>query len=139
MADERTTNSRVDYTDAGFRSAEALSELRRTCPVPHSTDFGGYYALTRYDDIARAAHDADHFSCAHGVTIPDYGRGVRLKPQQADPPEHGKYRKILLPFFTSDRIGELAPAIRSIVRDLVQSFSGRGSADLVHELGLPVP
>lgn len=139
MRDKAATIEQFDYRDPGQRSPEGLAKLRATCPVAHGDSFGGYYALTTHSDIVQAARDVDCFSSASGVTIPDYGRKVRLKPQQADPPQHGQYRKILLPFFTSDQLDRLTPTLRGIVSELVSSFASRGHADLVQELAVPVP
>src|SRR5437762_1954488 len=83
------------------RDPEAtLRELRRECPVAHSTKHGGYWILTRYDDIQRAAEDPDTFSSDHdiygerrgyrGITIPETGT-FRRNPVEVDPPEFLQY------------------------------------------------
>jgi cytochrome P450 len=56
-----------------------------------------------------------------------------------DPPEHGKYRKILLPFFNAKAVLEYEDLIRGIVREAIAEFASRGTAELAQELAHPVP
>lgn len=34
------------------------ARLRRECPVAHTNGLGGFWALTRYEDVKRAASDS---------------------------------------------------------------------------------
>src|SRR5918994_7004646 len=65
--------------------------LRRECPVVHGSQHGGYWLLTRYEDVREAARDwRTYTSSVPGVTsIPVATR--RTEPQlplEVDPPLH---------------------------------------------------
>ncbi len=57
-----------------------------------------------------------------------------------DPPEHGRYRKLLTGQFTVRRMNELIPRIQEIASEHAESMRRGGSpADLVREYALPIP
>jgi cytochrome P450 monooxygenase len=57
-----------------------------------------------------------------------------------DQPEHGRFRKALVPEFTARRAREMRPQIQRIVDERVDALLAAGSpADLVTEFALPVP
>jgi cytochrome P450/ADP-ribose pyrophosphatase YjhB (NUDIX family) len=57
-----------------------------------------------------------------------------------DPPEHTRYRKLLVGQFTPRRMRQLAPRIREIVTERIDTMIAKGSAaDLVQDFALPVP
>src|SRR4051795_13781716 len=91
-----------DHTDEQLSAGmyPALAEYRETCPVLHGSRFGGFWAFTRYDDVAAAADDHEHFTTTQGITIPPLGLPVRSIPLTLDPPTHGKYRRGMQPYFT---------------------------------------
>ncbi len=130
-----------DYTDMSIRLVEDayFATQRDECPVMRSSSFGGFWALTKYADVAWAAQDHEHFSTADGPTIPSFDRPFESKPLSSDPPEHGKYRKLLQPFFTPAAVAQMEPLVRTIVVDKIKSIADRHEADLMKELGEPVP
>ncbi len=130
-----------DYRDESIRVREEdyFRDQREKCPVMHSSEFGGFWALTKFDDIATAAHDHERFTTTDGPTIPSFGRPYASKPLTSDPPEHGKFRKILQPFFTPGAVQAMEPLVREIVTDRIAALAGRTAADFMVELGYPVP
>ena len=130
-----------DYRDEAIRTREEeyLREQREKCPVIRSSEFGGFWALTKYDDIAGAAHDHERFTTTDGPTIPSFGRPYASKPLTSDPPEHGKFRRILQPYFTQAAVQAMEPLVRDIVTDKIAGLAGRHEADFMVELGYPVP
>ncbi|GAA3031394.1 hypothetical protein GCM10020000_05450 [Streptomyces olivoverticillatus] len=57
-----------------------------------------------------------------------------------DPPEHGRFRKTLIPEFTVRRVREMRPAVEEVVDRLIDAMLAAGnSADLVEDFALPVP
>ncbi|OZM69917.1 cytochrome [Amycolatopsis antarctica] len=57
-----------------------------------------------------------------------------------DPPEHDRFRRVLIPEFSVRRIRAWQPVIESVVTDCVDELLARdGSADLVADFALPVP
>jgi cytochrome P450 len=118
---------------------ETLAEMRRTCPVGWSENYGGFWTLTRYDDVVTAARDHTVFTVSQGIAIPPTGGSIRLAPAEYDPPEHTAYRKIEMPFFTLTAVAAAEEMIRDCVRECFEKFVSDGEADLVAALADPIP
>ncbi len=136
----------VDYDHHSPEFAETwpdqYRQLRSTCPVAHSDKYGGFYVLTRYADVRRAATEYETFSSAHdehrgGIMIPP--NPTRLGMIEMDPPLQLKYRKILTPRLTPKAVRAYEPRIRELVDQTIDRFIERGSFDVVDELANPVP
>ncbi len=112
--------------------------MRRECPVAHSAAHGGYWLLSRYDDVFRVARDDRTFSSAREVVVPPTNVG-RLIPLQSDPPELERYRGLLIPFFSPRALKGLEPFILEVVDRSIDGFIERGEAEVVTELANPVP
>lgn len=116
-----------------------LADARERCPVAHSDQYEGFWALFRYDDIATVAKDPGRFSSAQGITIPHHGFPLSLPPIETDPPQHMQLRGPLLDRFSAGAVGRLEPVLRRSVVALIAAFAGRGEADLAQELTVPLP
>ncbi|HEX7662488.1 MAG TPA: cytochrome P450 [Pseudonocardiaceae bacterium] len=115
-------------------------DLREHDPVHFSENYGGYYVLTRYDDVRDALLDWKLFSSAiPGVTsIPSsVKRDFQEIPLEVDPPEHTPYRQLISRFFTRNAIRELEPGFREIARELLGAIVAKGHGDMVQEFALP--
>lgn len=112
---------------------EVHSHLRKNCPVAWSDRFGGFFALTRYEDVTKAALDYKTFTSAQKTTIPDTTGPDRppRAPVEMDPPIHAQFRDMLNRFFTPDRIRHLEPVIRRTARDLLGRCIAMGETDAV--------
>jgi cytochrome P450/ferredoxin-NADP reductase len=120
---------------------EIHAHLREKCPVAWSDRFGGFYALTRYDDVAKAALDYQTFTSAQKTPIPEATGPDRppRAPAEVDPPIHGDFRDILNRFFTPDRIRLLEPVIRRAARDLLGRCVSLGETDAVESFTFFMP
>ncbi len=57
-----------------------------------------------------------------------------------DPPEHGRFRRLLIPEFTVRRMKELRPGIQRLADELLDDMLAKGpEADLVEAYGLALP
>lgn len=117
------------------------AHLRETCPVAWSDRFGGFYALTRYEDVTRAALDWQTFTSAQKTPIPEATGPDRppRAPAEIDPPLHGAFRDLLNRFFTPDRIRLLEPVIRRTARELIGRCIALGHADAVQSFTFILP
>ena len=104
----------------------------------YSTAHGGYWVLTRADDIREAFQHPETFSNRE-FTIPSGVYPRTLRPLALDPPDHGKYRQPLAPLFSPASVARREPALREICRDLVSSFAADGSCDVLVSLARPFP
>jgi cytochrome P450 len=113
--------------------------LRRECPVGRSERYGGFWFLTKYEDIYRAEQDPDTFSVAPSMLLPPFGNRRPLIPIDIDPPMLQKYRRILLPSFAPAQIDAVEPMVRQTARQLVGAFRSRGRCDASLEFARPFP
>ena len=116
-----------------------LNDMRERCPVAWSPNFGGFWALTRYDDVVKAAMDYQNFTSAEGIMIPPTGASMKVIPAEVDPPRHTKLRKLMLPYFTEPALQKWVPGIRGIINDAFAPVLDKGKADLVSDVAHPVP
>jgi cytochrome P450 len=102
---------------------------------------GGLWMLSRYDDVRRAAMDWRTFtSSVVGVTaipviIP------RTEPQlpiEIDPPLHSRYRALINPVFSADRVEALRPAITAIANRLIDGLLQASQPDAVTAYAAPL-
>ena len=98
-------------------------ELRATCPVGRSERYGGFWFLTRYDDIWAAEQNPTAFSVDQGMLLPPLGNARPLIPLDIDPPALAHYRRMLLPNFAPTRIDRLEPLVREVAANLITGFA----------------
>ncbi|GAA4490482.1 cytochrome P450 [Rhodococcus olei] len=112
--------------------------MRAQCPVEHSSQHGGFWALTRYAEVEPATRDTARFSSLPTITLPSVGAPRPFIPMESDPPEHAKYRSLLNVVFSARRFAELEGEIRKHAVELVERFAGAGEADLARDLAFPL-
>ncbi|MGH3600997.1 MAG: hypothetical protein ACRDQH_12110, partial [Pseudonocardiaceae bacterium] len=120
----------------GHRQINA--RLRATCPVAHSSTYGGFWVLSRYGEVFAAAHDDTTFSSAISQLIPPTDVD-RLLPIQVDPPQTQRFRALISPYLTPRAIVRSEPALRADIDAAVATILERGQGEVVAELCNPVP
>lgn len=114
------------------------AQMRAKCPVEHSVNYGGFWALARYADVDTATRDTATFSSLPTVTIPSVGAPRPFIPVESDPPDHQKYRSLINVVFRPRRISELENQVRDYARLLIDRFLLNGRADLANDLVFPL-
>ncbi|MGH9091630.1 MAG: cytochrome P450 [Acidimicrobiales bacterium] len=143
MSEERPTVA-FDHHEPGFRANEAYRALRSSCPVAWTESWGGFWILSRYQDIANAARKDAVFSSARdaeghgGIVIPEWNTDTSI-PIEMDPPEQMTYRKLLNQLFSPTAVERMGPMIEGFVTRTVDAFIERGECDLIEDLTGPVP
>ena len=113
-------------------------DLRQSCPIAHTDRRKSSWLPTRYDDVTAIAHDIAHFSSLKVAVIPgdededpnadfdgpnlEYG----LPPISADPPLHTWTRRLLLPWFSHQRVDSYVPLTRELCRGSAGPVRRRG-------------
>jgi cytochrome P450 len=69
----------------------------------------------------------------------DLGSSRRLIPQEIDPPDHKRYRKLMDPLFAPREVRLMEPAIRAIAIELIESVLAAGSCDFTTTVGQLAP
>ncbi len=116
-------------------------QLRQDCPVMHSPRYGGFWLLTRYDDVKSAALDwRSYTSSVVGVTaIPIITpRTEPMLPIELDPPLHSRYRALVNPVFSAERVEKLRQPIMALIERLVDNLLAQGGGDLATEYAVPL-
>jgi cytochrome P450 len=116
-----------------------FADLRRHCPVMHSDTYGGFWVVSRYQDVYRALQDHRTFSSASGITIPPIAHGRPSYPTASDEPDHTHYRRALWPFLTPAAVAGYETIVRETVTGLINDFIATGRADVLEQLAKPVP
>jgi cytochrome P450 len=123
-----------------FDSAFGLyDELRKRCPVAHTDALGGYWALTKYKDVERAATESDTFITSVQNVVPKIAFTGRRPPLHLDPPEHTPYRRVLNPLFVPERMRALEPVVRRTAAELLDAMVARGGGDICKDFGAHLP
>jgi cytochrome P450 len=130
--------------------------LRDESPV-YCNDHYGFYALSRYDDVATASRDWRTFTSTHGITVdvltdptilgptPGSTRPGEGAPGQIifmDPPDHDRMRNLVSRVFTPKAVADLEPMIRDLIRRYLDEALERGGGtgfDAVAEFSAPFP
>ncbi|MFK0296828.1 cytochrome P450 [Streptomyces sp. NPDC090442] len=118
------------------------------CPVRSELPSGPVWLVTRHEDVRAVLTDP---RISADPSKPGFPKAARTggAPSQhevpgwfvaLDPPEHGRFRKTLIPEFTVRKVRELRPVIQQIVDERIDAMLAAGtSADLVESFALPVP
>jgi cytochrome P450 len=100
----------------------------------------GTWVVTHYADIERVYSDNELFSnkgtaefqAMIGETFPSI-------PLAIDPPEHGKYRRFLMPWFAPARLNRMDAQIRGVVDEMIDGFADRGRVDIAWDFARVYP
>jgi cytochrome P450 len=118
---------------------ETLTDMQSRCPVAWSPSAGGFWALSKYDDVVAASNDWQTYTVTKGIMIPPTGATMPVIPAELDPPRHTKLRKLVLPNFTDKALQAWRPGLEKIIDDAFRPLLAKGEADLVADIAHPVP
>ena len=128
---------------AGRREHEAFRRLRAEAPVHFNPepDGPGFYALTRYDHIARIAQDHQRFISGQGTQIRDKRAEGSGHPSvhNADPPVHGRLRSVGMPALRRSVLNARADAFRRCIVDLIEQTPSGAPFDFVDQIAVRIP
>ena len=104
---------------------DTYRRLREEAPLYHNAEYG-FWAISRYEDIAPAYKDSATFSSAKGVTldmikIAELLKGVPPQLIMLDPPEHDRMRRLVSKAFTPRAVKAWA----DLVTETIHGSHGR--------------
>lgn len=129
----------VSYPETFDEPHEDYVRLRNKCPVAHTEDLGGFWALSRYENVKRAASDSATFITSKQNVIPKVAFTGRRPPLHLDPPEHTPYRKAINPLLSAERSELLADRTRELSRELLKPMVSAGGGDICVEFSSHLP
>jgi cytochrome P450 len=140
MTDDPAFEADFDFHgDALDHIFSTYSRLHAACPVGRGERYGGFWYLTKNEDIFAAEQDPGTFSVAPSMLLPDFGTDFPLIPIDIDPPDHARYRRILLPLFTPRAVALLEDGMRNTSRQLLAQVREQRVADVSALYARPMP
>jgi cytochrome P450 len=130
---------------------EINAELRQRCPVAWNENYGGFWFVTGYNEVAQIARDGDTFAhkyepnAADGVDyqgemgVPRPEGQPALGIGEVDGPYHLALRRALTPFLSPGAVQKMRPFMEQSVHWFLDQRIGDGQMDLVLDYASPVP
>lgn len=123
---------------------EVFARLRRESPVAwHPWGKGGFWSVTRYDDVVRANRDTHGMSSEKGNLI--FDRPGLEDPEaprlliEMDPPRHTRYRLLVNRGFTPRMVAGLTEFMRKVTARTLDRLDGRTNVDFVEDVAAELP
>lgn len=134
---------------------EYYRTMRETAPVYRMPDTG-FYLVSSYDDLKAVLSDTSLYSNdisieqLAGAQAANLGRlydehleangwGHVQTLQRTDPPEHGRYRRLINRMFTPPMVRAMRPDVERICDQLIDAMIEKGSCDFVADFAFPLP
>ncbi|NKB99047.1 MAG: cytochrome P450 [Pseudomonadales bacterium] len=135
---------------ASFAQGHPLEQyrwLRDNDPVYwHEEPNGpGFWALTRFEDVAEVGREPFTYSSEPTIMIPDPETGMELSTGDhkmmlmMDPPQHTLFRKTISREFTRGPAAELRPRISELAAAIVNKVIDAGECDFVEQVAGELP
>ena len=95
--------------------------------------------LSRHDDVEFALRNPAIFSNEYGLEQDPDGLAPRMIPQQVDPPDQLKYRRLLDPLFSPRQMNKLEANITSRANELIDGMIDRWAVRLCKRICCSAP
>lgn len=137
----------ADVTFDAFEPSEradpypAYRRVRDAAPLfPYEFGDVPVTLITRYTECAAILTGADwgHGYAAGISPFRDTTAAIPGSFVRMDPPEHGRYRKLVAKAFTPSMMAAMVPLAGQVVRDLVEAALRRGELDVLNGLAVPL-
>jgi cytochrome P450 len=139
-----------DHHSADFaeNAGAKLKELRETCPVAWSENYGGFWVVTDYEGNHEVLKNPEIFTAerwpeddGHGsILIPKSIRKTEpALPMELDPPGHTPIRQLLNPVMSPKASQALLPRIRHWTTHHIDAVIELGRCDLLYDVTGLVP
>jgi cytochrome P450 len=118
----------------------SLMDQWRANGAVHPGDANGhsFYLVTRMADIRDTCQRPDVFSNS-AIQVDNPDPEYKLIPEMLDPPEHGKWRKLLGPLFSPGAVDAMESNIRARFTEILDTVAPRGRCDYVADVALRFP
>jgi cytochrome P450 len=133
----------LPLNDPAFYASDPFDTFRRLrdeSPVYWCAS-GGFFALTRHEDVLAVSRDPVTFCSGQGIAMRG---GEMMVPGgvpliSTDPPRHASQRRFINRSFTVGAVARLAPRIRGIVREALDEVPVGEPFDFVETVAARVP
>ena len=103
---------------------------------------GGFWAVTRHEDIVAVSKDPETFCSGEGIQMEDIPLDILEAVSSflaTDAPRHTKLRKLVSAAFTPKRVKKIEEQIRSQATRLVDQLIEAGDCDFVEQVSRRLP
>jgi cholest-4-en-3-one 26-monooxygenase len=149
-----------DFTDPDIYAeripVEEFAELRATAPIWWNEQApgtgggfhdGGYWAITKLNDVKEVSRRNDVFSSYENCVIPRFNNDIaredidlqRFVMLNMDPPHHTRLRTIISRGFTPRAIGRLRDELNERAQNIAKAAAAAGSGDFVEQVACELP
>jgi cytochrome P450 len=128
---------RADYSEPmeACSYLRLADEMREQSPVFFNEFAQGYWVFTRHDAVQDIYKREDLFS-SESITAWEPEPHYRFIPTQVDSPDHRKYRRIVNPWFSPQRIDVAEEMVRTVCREHITRVAATGRCDFVADFAL---
>jgi cytochrome P450 len=132
-----------DIFTTGARDGDYQRDLERLRvempPIFWTPCNGGHWVVSGSQNVDAILNDTSRFS-NRNLRVPKWANAnPPLKPLQLDPPEHSKYRALLMPAMSPKAVNTLAVGARELAIQLIEGFKPRGHCEFVSEFAEHLP
>lgn len=136
---ERIADFDADVPETFDSPHEMFRELRQRCPVAYSNAMGGFWAVTKYDDIVRVLTDWRTFTTTIQNVVPKVATTQRRPPLHLDPPDNAPYRNAITRLLTPKKLAAWDEKIRNMAVELLEPFIAKGGGDVCRDFSFRLP
>ncbi|AZI35501.1 cytochrome P450 [Caenibius tardaugens] len=133
--------STYNYTPLEARAL--LDRDRLTNPVPYSEELGGFHIFRNFEDVKRGLTNFGLYASSPSVQRPLPKGDIRDHPQavaiNSDPPEHSKWRKLLVAGMNAGVPARIEERVRADAAELIDAIVANGGGDLAADLAHQIP
>ena len=125
---------------------EAFRLLRAEAPIYWHPERGGggFWVVTKYDDVKAVSLDSKTYSSGRGGTLMREFEGEELEANQAimlnmDAPRHTRFRRLVNVGFSPRMVSRLESHVRDMTTKIIDAVAARGECDFVTEIAAELP
>lgn len=115
--------------------------MREEAPLYYNDKYG-FYALTRYADVAPGLMNWETYRSGKGTILEAILNDMEIPPGLVlfeDPPAHDIHRKMLSQVFTPRRMAAIEPLARQFTVDVLDPIIGSDTLDFIDDIGSWMP
>jgi cytochrome P450 len=143
MTDTNTVELYYDPYDSDIDNNPypVWKRMRQEAPLYYNEKYN-FYALSRYDDVARELHNWETYRSGRGTTADILFNNIEVPPGILlfeDPPLHDLHRRLLSRVFTPRRMLAVESLVREFCTRELDPLVGSGGFDFIANLGAMMP
>jgi cytochrome P450 len=131
------------YQREGYPHAE-WTWLRKNAPVfwYDRPEYDPFWAITKHADIIEIGKRPKDFIIKPRIAVFAKGNVPPENPANhllsMDPPEHGKYRRVVSKWFTPRTVQVWRPKVEQLTREILDEAAKKGDIDFVNDVSAPI-